>query len=415
MKTAYINGLVLDGKGNAIYKAAVLVEDDRIISVTAEDAEIPSDVTVRDISGKVLMPGMMDVHTHLSMVPSGNLTESSLEMYASLCSLQTYVNLMETCRAGFTTLRNVGGMEYCDVAVRTIIESGKLPGPRVIACGKALTMTGGTGEVFNRRFPWLFSQYQGQEACDGEPECRRAVRRQIWMDVDCIKVFASSGFADGYTGNARDEFSEKELAAIIDEATAAGRKVAVHCHTAKNAKICIRLGAASIEHGTQLDEEVLDLMVEHGTVWVPTALVYHNIAEASPEVGSQRIIDICRRRLESQRELFQLALRKGVKIALGTDAGTILTSHGSNAGELGIFHSWGMAPMECIRSATSVPAELLGIADITGSIEKGKAADLLIINGNPLEDIHILEDPKNILLVLRGGKPLHISKSLGWA
>lgn len=406
MKKAYLNCTVIDGKGNVIEDAAVLTADNLITAVgKKEDVKIPKDARVMDVTGKTLMPGMMDAHTHHTISSSGNLIESSLNTYGALCSLQTYVNLLETLKAGFTTVRDVGAMEYCDVAAKTMIESGKLIGPRVIACGKELCQTGGHGEVCER-FPWVTTKYSAVEVCDGVAECRRAVRKQVWMGVDTVKIFASSGIYDPYTGHTRNEFAKDELEAIIEEAKAAGKKIAVHCHSASNAKICIQAGVSSIEHGMYLDEETLDMMVEYGTVWVPTATVYFNIAGGENQGVNASSVENAQKGLAIQEAMFRKALRKGVKIGLGTDAGTVLTPHGSNARELEIFNKWGMNTMECIKAATMINAELFGVDKITGSIEAGKEADMLIIDGNPLQDIRILQEQDKILQVIKGGNEI---------
>lgn len=406
MKKAYINCIVLDGKGGKLDNAVVLLDGHRIEAVGAkEELLLDKDIPTVDLAGKTIMPGMMDAHTHHTMSSSDNLVETSLDTYAALCALQTYVNFLDTFNAGFTTIRDVGGMEYCDVAVRTMIDSGKLFGPRVIACGMEICQTGGHAEVCSR-YPWATSRYSPAEVCDGVAECRRAVRKQIWMGVDTVKFFASSGIYDPYTGHTRNEFAEDEIEAIIYEAKMGGKKIAAHCHSASNAKICIRNGVSSIEHGMFLDEEALDMMAEYGTVWVPTALVYHNIADGQRYGVNNSSVENAKRGLVSEAAMFRKALEKGVKIGLGTDAGTVLTPHGTNAKELEIFHDWGMSPMECIRSATMINAELFGVEKIVGSVEPGKEADLLIVDGNPLDDIRILQDQEKLRVIMKGGREI---------
>lgn len=403
MTTAFTNCNVIDGNGGRLENAVVVVADGKIEAVgNAAHVTIPAGTEQIDLNGKTVMPGMMDAHTHHTMSSSSNLVETSLDTYAALCSLQTYLNFMDSFRAGFTTVRDVGGMEYCDIASRTMINAGKLPGPRIIACGKEICMSGGHAEVCSR-YPWITSQYPAAEVCDGIAECRRAVRKQVWMGVDTIKIFASSGIYDPFTGHTRNEFDEDELAVMIHEAKMAGKTIAAHCHSAYNAKICIKLGVSSIEHGMYLDEEALDLMVEHGTVWVPTATVYHNIAAGAPSGVNSSSVENAKKGLVKQSETFRKALEKGVKIGLGTDAGTVRTPHGTNAKELEIFREWGMSEMACITAATMTNAGLFRIDHITGSVEAGKAADLLVIDGDPLVDIRILQQQDKIKLIMKDG------------
>lgn len=405
-KNAYVNCTVIDGNCNKFDNYTVVVSNNLIETVgKSNEINIPQGYKVTDLAGKVIMPGMMDAHTHHTSNSSGDLVKTSLSTYAALCSLQTYLNFIDTLNAGFTTVRDVGGIEYCDVASRDMINSKKMVGPRIIACGKEICQSGGHAEVCHR-YPWITSQYTATEVCDGVSECRRAVRKQVWMGVDTVKIFASSGMYDPFTGNTRNEFNKDELEALIVEAKMSNKKVAIHCHSASNAKICIRLGASSIEHGMFLDEEALDMMVEYGTVWIPTATVYHQIANGEKYGVNTSSVENARKGLKSQEVIFKKALDKGVKIGIGTDSGTVLTPHGSNAKELEIFNMWGMDTMNCIKSATMVNAELLGVDSITGSIEEGKEADMLIIDGNPLDNITILQDPNKILQIIKGGEEI---------
>lgn len=401
-----VNGTLIDGKGRKIDKSVVVIKDNVIESVGIYDREKIAnyDDLIIDINNKVIMPGMIDAHTHHTTSSCNDSVYETIKDYLAIRTMKSYLNFMTTLNAGYTSVRDVGAIGYIDVAIRTLVNENKILGPRIIASGKAICQTGGHSEICST-YPWITLEGGGaEEIADGVAEVRKAVRKQVRMGVDLIKVFASSGIYDPFLGKPRQEYSKHEMSAIIDEAHVAGKKVAVHCHIAETAKMCINLGADSIEHGMFIDEECLEMMVKNDIVWVPTISVFLNISEGLNHGVSESSVINAKNSLLKVRKTFEKALELGVKIGIGTDSGTIRTSHGENAKELEILNNWGMSEMDCITSTTSLNAELLGISDLTGSIEVGKEADIIIIDGNPLDDIRILQKNDKIVAILKGGQ-----------
>jgi imidazolonepropionase-like amidohydrolase len=305
---------------------------------------------------------------------------------------------------GFTTLRDVGETigEYSPIALRNAINSGIVQGPRIYASGPWLTTNcGHNGDTLP---PWLDRRDIASEwVADGADECLKAVRERIKMGADFIKIFGSGGIMDSFN---HQEFNDEELAAIVGEAHSKGRRVAAHLEFPEGIKACVNAGIDSVEHGWVLTEEVIDLMKQKGAVLVPTIYAIWNLVNHGAEFGMpQAYIDMAKNTIyEKALKSFRMAYEAGVKMAMGTDCGYYPCPHGTNAKELELMMEFcGMSAMEAIVTSTRNGAEALGTGDKLGTLESGKLADVLIVDGDPLRDIKVLQNKDNILMVMKGG------------
>lgn len=379
----------------------VLIIGDRIEAVAA-GLEAPAGVGVVDIGGRTLMPGFVDAHVHMTGDPAPNHDASVARSVKELDAdraLRGVRNANATLRAGFTTVRNVGGT-LADRALRDAIDAGLVAGPRMLVANYAIGISGGHCDHSNTLHPELFGgppDYTHGVA-DGVDDVRRAVRYQVKTGADVIKICATGGVLSQGDGVGAPQLTPAEMAAVVEEAVRAERKVAAHAHGNAGIKEAILAGVHSIEHGSVLDEEAVRLMKRKGTYLVPTAYVGSWVEQAAHEGrlsahSAAKALEIA----PQMRRSFALAYERGVKIAFGTDAGVF--EHGLNGREFAVMVQMGMAPMDAIQSATSVAAELLGVADI-GRVAPGYLADLVIVDGDPLQNVTVLESPA---LVMKGG------------
>src|SRR5207249_10048467 len=315
-------------------------------------------------------------------------------------------------RAGFTTVRNLGDSGGASVSLRHAIEDGLIEGPRIVTAREMLSMTGGPGDDFNAFRPDLRVAGAGKiesGVCDSADECRAAVRHQGKYGADLIKIAATGGVLSAGDELGARQFSDEELRALIGEAHALGRKVAAHAHGTAGIKAAVLAGIDSIEHGSILDDEAVRLMKEHGTYLVPTLMAGEEVETLAksgemPEFAAAKALSV--------RPLMQQSFRKavagGVKIAFGIDSG--VTPHGRNAHEFELMVAGGMKPMEAIVAATRSAADLLGRARDLGTVEPGKLADLVAVDGDPLAGIAVLKAPA---AVIKGGRPVDLGRDEG--
>lgn len=388
MTTAYRAARILDGTSeHAVEDAAVVVEDDRIVSV-GPDRDLPPNVEVVDLGDATLLPGLVDAHVHLVWSASAEPHVLVEQESRALTSLRCAGNAALHLQAGVTTVRDVGATDGLSLDVAHAVKLGILPGPRVVAAGRAITMTGGHG--------WFL----GSEA-DGPEDVRRAVRQEMKAGATCIKLMASGGVYGHAEEPGSPQLTVEEMRAGAEEAHKAGRKVAAHAYSVEAIRNALEAGADSIEHGSFLDLGTAEEMKERGTYLVPTMSVYAAMSERGSELGTA---DYIRRKtaevLEASREAFRLAVEVGVRVAAGTDCGAPGHPHGTLPEELRLMVEAGASPALAIRFGTSAAAELLGLSEQVGMLETGKKADFLAVAGNPLEDIHLL---RNVRLVVRGG------------
>jgi imidazolonepropionase-like amidohydrolase len=378
----------------------MLVEGERIMR-TGRDLTAREGAATIDLGGKVLLPGLIDAHVHLAMVGDPDEVARIGATPAPVWAWNAAANARRTLEAGFTAVRDLGTIAGVSVALRDQVAAGRMPGPRIRAAASAICMTGGHGW-------WI-----GREA-DGPDDVRKAVREQLRAGADCIKLIATGGVMTPRVDPRSPQLTEDELRAGVEEAHKAFRKVGSHAQATAGIKHAVRAGVDSIEHGIYLDDEAIALMLERGTFLVPTLVAPEMISRHGIVAGvPDYMVEKSDRAREAHRESFRAAHRAGVRIAFGTDAGTPFNRHGANAEELALMVECGMSPAEAIVAATRSAADLLDLLEDAGTLEAGKRADLLVVDGDPLDDIRILGDPDRLVGVLQGGRWVRRAPSLG--
>lgn len=389
-------GALIDGKSDEVKRNAfILVKGNKIERVG--NFEIPKSADIIDLSNMTVLPGLIDAHVHL-FLHEGSYDDQLLKESIPYRTIRAIVHAKQTLEAGFTTIRDLEteGAGYADVDLKTAIDQGIIPGPRMQVSTRALSVTGGYALM---GYSWEIQVPTGAQLVDGVDEARKAVREQIKYGADWIKIYADSRRKRGEVADSLTwylTFSDDELKAIVEEAQKMNVKVAAHCYSSTAAQKAINAGVSSIEHGLYLDEPTLKLMKEKGVYYCPTLLAYYRWSKRdglSPEV--KKMIE---NTVKLHAQTFKRALKIGVKIAFGSD---LTGAHGTNAEEFELMVKYGMRPMDAIKSATSVAAELLGWQDKIGSIEPGKLADIIAVEGDPLKNIRILQDVK---FVMKDGK-----------
>jgi imidazolonepropionase-like amidohydrolase len=395
-------GLLDVDTGEIVRPGVLRVEGERIVGVGGE-ADVDGEGEIIDLGELILLPGLMDMEVNLLMGGRGeHAVTSPVQDDPPLRMLRAVGNARRTLRAGFTTVRNLGlfcktGGYLLDVALGKAIDAGYIDGPRVVPAGHAITPTGGHLDptMFAGFAPGVLQLSLEEGIANGVDEVRKAVRYQIKHGAKLIKVCASGG-AMSHTGTpGAQHYSDEELRAIVDEAHRRGLKVAAHTHGAEAVKHAVEAGIDCIEHGFLIDDETIELMVEHETFLVPTTYLIDamDMSHAAPEL-KQKAAEMFPR----ARESVLAAYRAGVKIALGTDAPAI--PHGRNAGELAALVERGLDPLAVLRAATVNAAELLGVTD-RGRLAQGLLADVIAVPGDPTQDITLTED---VRFVMKGGK-----------
>ena len=396
LKTLLTNARIIDGAGTCLDRGWIMISGRHIIATG--EGEPPrvegSSAVLRDLAGATVLPGLIDCHVHLSLDGSADPMGVAAGMPDPVVMLHLAANAVRTLQSGFTTVRDLGGKNYTDVYLRDGIDSGLASGPRLVCAGRMICITGGHG-------------WQMGHQADGPDSVRQAVRTQVRAGVDVIKFMATGGVLTRGGVPGIPQLTLEELKAGVEEAHKASRRTAAHCQGLEGAKNAVLAGIDSIEHGVGLDDDLIELMVHNRVFLVPTLSAPTNILAGGILAG---IPDEYVRKTERVKDdhlaSLSLARKAGVKIAMGTDAGTPFNLHGRNAGELVLMVEHGFSPMEALVSATGAAAELLDLRGKVGTISKNAQADLLIVDGNPLEDISILTDPKRILTVVKGGVPV---------
>jgi len=404
------NGALIDGLGGPpLVDAAVLIEGNRIRAVGSMDAiSLPeADVTTIDAQGGFILPGFVDAHVHIMMegidIEKRLLTPFSLHFYNAIDYMR------RTIEAGVTSVRDAGG---ADLGVKRAVEQGLVLGPRLQISITGLSVTGGHGDAWTPSGVniSIFSNYPGRPSglCDGVEQVRKKVREVLRSGADVIKVHATGGVASPTDHPDFTHFTPAELAVIVQEATyRRGVRVMAHAQGSRGIKNAVEAGIHSIEHGIYLDEEAIELMLEHDTFLTPTLLAPVAIKEAASDPDSDyRWPEYAVRKTEevaaAHHENMAKAYEAGVRIAMGTDSA--VSPHGANLRELGLLCEIGMTPMEAILAGTKVAAECLGWEDRLGTVEEGKLADLIVSKVDPLADVRSLEDAENISLVIKDGQ-----------
>ncbi len=385
---------ILNGNGSLSEMKVVVVEKDEIKDLR-NDVPTVKDAEFVDLKGYTLLPGLVDAHVHLGWNGEPNIETSMLKELLPTTALKAYLHAKADLMAGITTLRTLGDRGYIDVALKKAIDSGMVEGPRLKVAGQALSMTGGHGDM------WLAPGIKADgfgEIVDGEDEVRKAARYQLKMGADFVKLMATGGVMSEGDEPGSPQFTVEEMKAAITEAHKAGKKAAAHAQGTQGIKNAIIAGIDSIEHGIFLDEEAIRMMKEHGVFLVATLSAVYNIKKYGEEGGiPSYAVKKVERIMERHIESLKMAYKAGVKLAMGTDAATPFNKHGQNALELELMVNAGVKPEDAIRAATLDGAELLGMESEIGSVEVGKKADLIAVNGNPLEDIRLLQDVKFVM------------------
>lgn len=396
------NAVLWDGSGADPQRVAALrVEGERItwVGPATSAPPQPSGEQVIDAAGRWVLPGLIDLHVHLTADPA----QADFMRYIQTTPIpeQTLMgarNARLMLEAGFTTTRDLGATGYSNVALKRAIDAGWIPGPRLLTCGEFLTVPGGHGDAsFRPDLP-----IEGSNAIRGIDDARRLVREQIKRGADWIKLLATGGVMTGGTALGASLWEDDELRAAVGMARRLGKPVAAHCHGADGMVAVAEAGVATIEHGTMADERAVEAMVRHGTTLVPTfsaaaGVVREAKAGRLPAALTSQALSI----EHSHARAFKLAREAGVKIASGSDTGVPGTVFGGNAGELVHLVSQGLSPQEALLAATRDAAIVLGWQERIGTLQVGMLADVLLVDGDPLQDIAVVKD--RVQLVLLGG------------
>lgn len=396
-------GRLIDGDSRSVLtEKTIRIDGERIVAIENAYATPADGDTVIDMKQSTVLPGLMDTHVHLTGEYSANSNLNRFILNEADYAFDAAKHARRTLEAGFTVVRNLGDSYNVTAALRNAIAAGDVPGPLILTSGTSLASTGGHGDSSNgwaNRFEADPGPKDG--VVNGVEDARKAVRQRYKEGADWIKITATGGVLSVAKSGQNPQFTEEEIRAIVDTAADYGMRVAAHAHGTEGMKRAVIAGVASIEHGTYMDKEVMALMKEHGTVYVPTIIAGNWVAEKSkidgffPELVRPKAAAIG----PLIQNTFAEAYKSGVKIVFGTDTG--VSAHGDNAQEFALMVKGGMPPMEAIQSATSVAADFLDIGDTHGRLKAGYQADIIAVPGNPLDDIRQME---NVSFVMRGGR-----------
>ena len=385
-------GHMLDVKtGRMLNDVWVVIDGGKI--VRADTGAVPA-ANIIELPNATLLPGLIDAHTHITSDPNFGYQELGISVPKE--ALTGAKNARVTLEAGFTTIRNVGARGYADIALRDAINEGMVPGPRIIASGPPLSITG--GHCDNNLLPYEYHA-QSDGAADGVEAVQHKVREIIKYGADMIKVCATGGVLSKGDDPRASQYSLEEMKAIVTDAHRLGRKVAAHAHGAQGILWASEAGVDSVEHGSYIDDAAIQMMKSKGTYLVPTLYLGDWMTENAGKIGlpemyagkMRTIIPIARANIKK-------AFDAGVKVAFGTDAAVY--PHGLNAREFAVYVKLGMTPLQAIQTATVNAADLLGWSDRIGSLEAGKFADIIAVNGDPTKDVTLLENP---VFVMKNG------------
>ncbi|MEI8607213.1 metal-dependent hydrolase family protein [Pseudoalteromonas sp. B160] len=400
-------GSMLAGAEQILEKQRTIVIEDAIITriekgyVSVIDLALP-DAKIIDLKNQFVMPGLIDMHVHVTFERDANANPHQwLTEYEADNALRSIKYLQRSLDAGFTSVRDLGSSYKVIFPLQRAVERGDIQGPRIFAAGDTITPTGGHADLHGYRKDISDVISGGLGVCDGADDCRRAVREVIKSGADVIKITATGGVLSNTAAGVNQQFTDQELMAIVDTAHNLGRSVTAHAHGTSGIKAALHAGVDSIEHGSYLDKETVKLFKQHNAYLVPTLLAGQTVSQevlSNPNMPTA-IADKVRTVVPNVAASFKLALKNNVNIAFGTDSG--VSRHGNNADEFLWLVKYGMTEKQAIMSATVNAAKLLGQQDRLGQLSVGKQADIISVNGSPLDDITTLQ---NVQFVMKAGQ-----------
>lgn len=390
-ETTYIHAgsVISDAAGDASGPATIVVTDGRIVSIEDGFAAVPEGAATVHLPDQTVLPGLIDLHVHLTGDPGGDFWKEAVEPDEWGVVLGAK-NARLTALAGFTTVREAGSAQQTAYSLRRGTAEGILAGPRILAAGPALSIVGGHGDVSGFK-PEVNAALTSGYTCTGVVECAEKVRRASQNGADIIKITATGGVLSQQGRGLEAHFSDAEMKSIADTAHSLGLKVMAHAHGARGVEAAAKAGIDTIEHGTYLDDAAIRAMKENGTILVPTLMAFQGVTERLGQgIYTPVVEDKIRAVAETAKVFMGRALKGGVTIAFGTDAGVF--DHGRNGQEFRLMMGQGMSSRQALASATTVAAEALDMAGEIGRIAPGYSADIIAVNGNPLEDATVLEN-----------------------
>lgn len=400
-RTLIYCGNLLDVKsGNLQPSTTIIVQGDTIVAVAKGYSSSNAGDSVIDLKSRTVLPGLIDMHVHLEGETRKGEELDMFTLNDADVAFRSVVFAKRTLLAGFTTVRDLGGSGV-NTALRDAIAQRLVPGPRIFSAGRSIATTGGHADPTNSyRKDLMGDPGPARGVINGPGEARKAVRQRYKNGADLIKITATGGVLSLARDGAGAQFTDEELKAIVETARDYGMHTAAHAHGAEGMKRAVLAGITTIEHGTLMTEEIMDLMISKGTFYVPTISAGKFVAEKAKEPGyfNPLVVPKALAIGPQIQGTFARAYKRGVKIAFGTDSG--VSPHGRNASEFGFMVEAGMPPAEAIRAATITNASILGMADRIGNIEAGKLADIIAVEGNPLTDITSLE---RVVFVMKDG------------
>lgn len=397
----YCGNLVDVNKGEVVSEKTIIVEDDRIVEVKDGFVDVPENSKLIDLSSSTVLPGLFDMHVHLESETSKDNYIKPFTLDEADVAYEAQSHARTTLMAGFTSVRDLGGTGV-NTSLRDAINKGLVTGPRIYSAGKSIATTGGHADPTNGyKADLMGTPGPADGVINGTAEAREAVRQRYKNGSDVIKITATGGVLSVAKSGQNPQFFEDEIRAIVETANDYGMLTAAHAHGDEGMQRAIKAGIKTIEHGTLMSEETMELMIKHDTYLVPTITAGKSVAELAEIEGYYPDLVVPKAKAIGPKlqNTFEKAYKKGVNIVFGTDAGVF--KHGNNAKEFGYMVEVGMPAMEAIQSATLIPAKLLNVEDLYGSIEEGKKADLIAVEKNPIQNISTL---RNVIFVMKGGE-----------
>jgi imidazolonepropionase-like amidohydrolase len=401
----FAHGNLIDGQaGAALADSLVVVEDDKIAFAgpwqegVYQKYSVSAGAVIHDIAGKTILPGLIDSHVHLSLYAKPSPVMDMLMDTGTYTAIKAADNAKKLLMSGFTTVRCCGDKAEADFAVKRAVGEGLIEGPRILASGKAISITGGHGDFLPGD---LMTDGIGV-ICDGEDEVRRCVRRMLKNNADNIKVMATGGGTSPGPGTVA-QLSINEMRVAVEEAAKRNAVTAAHAIGTEGINNALKAGIKTIEHGTFLNDESIDLFLKTDAYLVPTLTAFRTIKYGSEGGVPPHVLDKVRYYATEHTKNLQKALKAGVRVICGTDTGTPFNAHGDGMEEFELYTKNGMTPMEAIKAGSSAAAEALNQSDI-GILAAGKTADILVVSGDPLKDIALLQKADKLLVIMRNGK-----------